>query len=130
MVTKKPLGYQHLSASFATGSYGLYRSAVDFGGNIGNGKKLAYRLNTMKQFSGTHMDYGVNNRLSIAPVLQYSIDDNTTLTAEYNLDVAKVSGSFAQVSTRNHQFLRRSFTVEDPVADPMDLTHEKSYATT
>lgn len=127
VVTKKPLGYQHLSASFTTGSYGLYRSAVDLGGNIGDGKKLAYRLNAMKQFSGTHMDYGVNNRLSVAPVLQYSIDDNTTLTAEYNLDVAKVSGSFAQVSTRHQKFLRRSFTVEDPVADPMDLTTHYGY---
>lgn len=127
VVTKKPLGYEHLSATFTTGSYGLYRSAVDFGGNIGKDKKLSYRLNAMKQFSGTHLDYGLNNRLSIAPVLQYAIDDNTSLTVEYNLDVAKVNGSFAQVSTRNQQFLRRSFMVEDPVGDPMALTTHYGY---
>lgn len=127
VVTKKPLGYQHLSASFATGSYGLYRGAIDMGSGIGTGNKLAYRLNVMKQYSGTHLDYGVNNRLSVAPVLQYRIDDRTSLTAEYNLDVAKVNGSFAQVSTRNQRFLRRSFTVEDPVADPMRLATHYGY---
>ncbi len=127
VVTKKPLGYRHISASFTTGSYGLYRSAVDLGGYIGDGKKLAYRLNAMKQYSGSHLDYGVNNRLSVAPVLQYFIDDNTSITLEYNLDVATVNGSFAQVSTRNHQFLRRSFSVEDPVAQPMDLSTHYGY---
>lgn len=127
VVTKKPLGYQHLSASFTTGSYGLYRAAVDIGSTAGKEEKLAYRINLMNQFSGTHLDYGVNNRFSFAPVLQYKIGANTTLTAEYNMDIARANGAFNNVSTRNRQFLRRSFTLEDPVVDPLKMSSHYGY---
>ncbi len=127
VVTKKPLGHRHLSAGFTTGSYGLYRAAVDFGSTIDKEEKMAYRVNLMNQFSGTHFDYGVNNRFSLAPVLQYRINDNTTLTAEYNMDLAKANGAFNQVISRNRQFLRRSFTVEDPSVDPVEMRSHYGY---
>jgi iron complex outermembrane receptor protein len=127
VVTKKPLHKTHVAANFITGSYGLYRSSIDAGSTLGEQKKLSYRLNIMGQKSGTHLDYGVNNRLSIAPVIRYDLNDATSLTLEYNFDKATVNGTFAQLPTRNGTFLRRSFSVEDPVADPLKFINHYGY---
>jgi iron complex outermembrane receptor protein len=127
VVTKKPLGKTHAGVNFTTGSYGLFRGGIDFGSTAGKDKQFSYRLNIMGQKSGTHLDYGINNRLSIAPVIRYDFNDNTALTLEYNFDKVTVNGTFAQVPTRNGKFLRRSFTIEDPLADPMHLTNHYGY---
>lgn len=127
VVTKKPLGYRHLGASFTTGSYGLYRASVDYGNTVGKEEKLGYRVNLMNQFSGTHFDYGVNNRFSFAPVLQYRFNNNTVLTAEYNMDLGRTNGAFNNVSSRNGQFLRRSFTIEGPQVEPMKMQSHYGY---
>jgi iron complex outermembrane receptor protein len=127
VVTKKPLGRTHASVNFTTGSYGLYRSAIDVGSTLGEDKNFSYRLNIMGQKSGTHLDYGVNNRLSIAPVMRYQFNDKTALTLEYNLDKATVNGTFAQLPTKDGKFFRRSLTVEDPVADPLKFVNHYGY---
>lgn len=125
VVTKKPLNDYHASAGFTLGSYNLYRTAVDIGGPLS--KKLYYRLNVMGQNAGTHIDYGKNNRLSIAPVLRYDLDDRTTLTAEYNLDLVGLLGTNNIVPTRNQQPLRRNFSVADPALGVTKLSNNYGY---
>lgn len=121
VVTKKPLNKNHVSAGFSTGSYGLFRATTDFGGRVNN--KLFYRVNVVGQKSGTHLDYGVNNRLSFAPVIRYEFTDKTSLTAELNYDVAENNGSFTNLPSMNRKFLRRSFAIDDPVMDPVKLNN-------
>ncbi|WP_192348544.1 TonB-dependent receptor [Algoriphagus sp. Y33] len=118
VVTKKPLGKTHGGITFTTGSYGLFRNAIDFGSTLGKEEKLSYRLNIMGQKSGSHWDYGINDRFSIAPVIRYDFDEKTSLTLEYNYDHAVVNGSFNNLPTKNGVFLRRSFMLEDPLQDP------------
>jgi iron complex outermembrane recepter protein len=121
VVTKKPLAQNHLSTSFVTGSYGLFRGSVDVGGPIG--KKVFYRLNVMGQKSGTQLDYGINDRISIAPVLRYELNDKTALTFEYNMDFAWVNGTFANLPTHDQQFLTRNFAVDDPSMKGVQLAN-------
>ncbi|WP_158280804.1 TonB-dependent receptor [Pararcticibacter amylolyticus] len=125
VVTKKPLNNYHASAGFTLGSYNLYRSTVDIGGPLS--KKLYYRLNVMGQNAGTHIDYGKNNRLSIAPVIRYDLDDRTSLTAEFNLDMVGLLGTNNIVPTRNQQPLKRSFSVADPALGVTKLRNNYGY---
>jgi iron complex outermembrane recepter protein len=120
VVTKKPLGRSHSSASMAMGSYGLFRAALDAGNRVGD--KVSYRLNIMGQKSGTHLNFGQNNRLSVAPVVRYEFSDKTSVTFEYNLDIATVNGTFAQVPTINGKTaLPKSFMIDDPGIDPAKI---------
>jgi iron complex outermembrane receptor protein len=128
VVTKKPLGKTHAGITFTTGSYGLFRSAIDVGSTLGEEKKLSYRLNIMGQKSGSHWDYGINDRFSIAPVIRYDFDEKTTLTLEYNYDHAVVNGSFNNLPTKNGEFLRRSFMLEDPLQDPYTFNSNFGFA--
>ncbi|MDD7886947.1 TonB-dependent siderophore receptor [Flavivirga sp. 57AJ16] len=118
VVTKKPLGKQHAGITLSTGSYGLFRTALDVGGTVGKDKKLNYRLNVMNQNSGTYLDNGINNRFSVAPVIRYDFNEKTSLTLEYNYDHAVVNGTFNNLPTKNGQFLPRNFMLEDPTQDP------------
>lgn len=122
VVTKKPLSINHTAVSFNTGSFGLLRGSLDIGGPLG--KKVFYRVNAMGQNSGTHLDYGINDRISIAPVVRYEINDKTALTLEYNFDRARNNGSFTNLPSHNKQFLRRSFAIDDPAMDPVTLTSQ------
>jgi iron complex outermembrane receptor protein len=120
VVTKKPTAANQGSATVTMGSFGLFRTAVDVGGPMND--KVSYRLNVMGQKSGTHLDYGVNNRLSFAPVVKLDLTARTSLTAEYNFDLASVNGTFANLPTRNKQYLPRNFAVDDPAMDPLKLS--------
>ncbi|MDR7129533.1 iron complex outermembrane receptor protein [Algoriphagus sp. 4150] len=128
VVTKKPLGKTHGGITFTTGSYGLFRNAIDVGSTLGKEKKLSYRLNIMGQKSGSHWDYGINDRFSIAPVIRYDFDEKTSLTLEYNYDHAVVNGSFNSLPTKNGKFLRRSFMLEDPLQDPYKFNSNFGFA--
>lgn len=123
VVTRKPLGRNHASASLVTGSYGLFRSSLDVGNTIG--EKVAYRVNAMGQKSGSHLDFGQNNRVSVAPVVRYQLSDKTSLTVEYNLDIVTVNGTFAQVPTMNGKpVVPKSFMIDDPGIDPARIRND------
>lgn len=133
VVTKKPLGVSHAAVTFNTGSFGLFRTAIDIGSQLGEEKKMSYRLNVMNQNSGTHLDNGINDRISVAPVIRYDIDEKTAFTLEYNYDHAVVNGTFNSLPTKNGKFLPRNFMLEDPTQDPytfnshfgfVNLTHK------
>ncbi len=112
VVTKKPTGQSKGEATFTLGSYDLYRTTLDLDGKLSKDNKLLYRFNVAGQNKGSFRANEYNNRLSIAPVISYQIDDDTKITAEYTLQHAKMSdiGSFYVFSTDGFATLPRDFT--------------------
>ncbi len=120
IVTKRPTGQTKGEASLMLGSYDFYRSTLDLDGKLSEDGKLLYRLNLMGQTKNSFRPYEYNNRYSIAPVISYKIDENTTLTTEYILQHANMSdvGSYYVFSTKGYGNLPRNFTTMPPALDP------------
>lgn len=125
VVTKKPLYYKHAAIEFMTGSYDLYRVAVDVGAPLSS--KVSYRLNMMGQKSGTHVHYGQNNRFSLAPVVHVKVSDRTNLTIEYNMDMAGLLGTNNVMPTIDRQPLARDLLVGDPAVGQTKLLNNYGY---
>ncbi len=120
VVTKKPTGETKGEASILLGSYDFYRAAVDLDGELSKDGRVLYRLNMMGQTKNSFRDYEYNNRYSIAPVISYKIDDNTTLTAEYIFQHANMSnvGSYYVFSTKGFEKLPRNTTLAENGLEP------------
>lgn len=91
VVTKKPTGITKGEASMTIGSFGTYRTTVDLDGLLNKDGKLQYRLNVMGQMKGTQRAFEYNNRVSVAPVIKYQINPNTSVTAEYTFQGVNMS---------------------------------------
>ncbi|MRS61852.1 TonB-dependent receptor [Larkinella terrae] len=91
VVTKKPTGVTRGEAAFAVGSFDTYRATLDLDGKLSKDSKLLYRLNLMGQSKGSHRDFEFNNRYTIAPVVKYKINDQTSITAEYTYQYSQMS---------------------------------------
>ncbi len=91
VVTKKPTGINKSEVGMTIGSFGTYRSTLDFDGLLSKNGKVQYRLNLMGQMKGTHRNFEFNNRVSAAPVLKFQINPKTTLTAEYTYQYVNMS---------------------------------------
>ncbi|WP_106524637.1 TonB-dependent receptor [Taibaiella chishuiensis] len=120
VVTKKPTGVNRGEATLTLGSFDFYRAAVDLDGKLDKTGKVLYRLNLMGQTQNSFRDYQYNNRISIAPVITYKIDDKTSLTAEYNFQYARMSdvGSSYVFSPNGYGDLPRNFTTAESGLDP------------
>jgi iron complex outermembrane receptor protein len=127
VVTKKPLGRTHAAGALTTGSYGLVRANADVGGLWGSG--LSYRLNAMGQKASNHLDYGRNDRYSLAPVIRYGIGDNTEVTLEYDFDRAVLESTLPLTVSADGKPLRRSFMADDPSTDPSEVNSHVLFAT-
>lgn len=112
VVTKKPTGQTKGEFEFTIGSFDLYRSSLDLDGKLSKDGKLLYRLNLSGQQKKSHRPNEYNNRYAVAPVISYQLDDKTKLTAEYNLQYAKMSdvGSFYVYSADGYGTLPVDFT--------------------
>ena len=112
VVTKKPTGNTSEAFSFTTGSFDTYRATADFDGNITKDGKLQYRLNLVGQLEGSWRPYDFTNRVGIAPVLRYKIDDKNTVTAEYTYQYQRMNafGTAYLFSTQGYATLPRDFT--------------------
>jgi iron complex outermembrane receptor protein len=126
VVTKRPTGVTKGEISFMTGSNDLYRGAVDLDGRLDKAGKLLYRFNLAGKTQNSFRPYEFNNRLVIAPVISYRLDENTILTAEYLLQKVKLSdlGSYYVFSTKGYGVLPRNFTTADPGLDPTHITDQ------
>lgn len=91
VVTKKPTGITKGEANMTIGSFGTYRTTVDLDGLLNKDGKLQYRLNVMGQMKGTQRAFEYNNRVSVAPVIKYQINPNTSVTAEYTFQGVNMS---------------------------------------
>lgn len=120
VVTKRPTGVTKGEASIMMGSFDLFRSTLDLDGRLDKAGRLLYRLNVAGQTKNSFRQYEFNNRYSIAPVLSYKIDDNTTITAEYIYQHVKSSniGSYYMFSTEGYAKAGREASLLDPNLEP------------
>ncbi|QNK63467.1 TonB-dependent receptor [Pedobacter sp. PAMC26386] len=125
VVTKKPTGINKGEVSFTTGSYGLYRTTVDFDRKITDDGKLLFRLNAAAQNKKSHRDFEYNDRYSFAPVLSYQ-SGNTKITAEYVLQQAKTSqvGSSYVFGVKGYGTFPIGFSQSDPLIPPTTITDQ------
>lgn len=130
VVTKQPTGSTHYSASMMLGSYNFYRSAVDLDGLLDKKGKLQYRLNAMGMKSESFVKYDFNDRLVVAPVIKYQINDQTELTAEYTYQKFNYGLMSPIIMTPNgFGTLPRDFTISEPDLNPYKPTDQSASLT-
>lgn len=132
VVTKKPTGNDfNGEANITLGSYDLYRTTLDLDGKMTKSGNLLYRVNLMGQTQNSFRPYEFNNRIAIAPVITYKIDDKTTLTAEYTYQFNRMSnvGSFYAFGPTSAGFasLPRNFTLAQPGVDPTRIKDHSAF---
>ncbi|WP_427024974.1 TonB-dependent siderophore receptor [Aureimonas ureilytica] len=79
-VTKKPTETQLRQVEVLGGSFGLLEGRFDLSGPIADGSPWSYRLTSVARTSENQVDTVDDDRLFIAPVLQWQPDADTTLT--------------------------------------------------
>lgn len=126
VVTKKPTGQTKGEANMTFGSFDFYRATLDLDGKLNDSGKLLYRLNIMGQTKNSFRPYEYAKRYSIAPVVSYKIDEQTTLTAEYTLQYANMSnvGSYYVFGTEGYASKPREFTLAEPGLDPTKINDQ------
>ncbi|MBD3885235.1 TonB-dependent siderophore receptor [Phormidium tenue FACHB-886] len=82
LVTEPPLSDPYYSFQFTGGQFSFYRPEIDISGPLTQDESLLYRFNLAYQNSGSFRDFVNDERFFVAPVLQWNISDNTTLTLE------------------------------------------------
>jgi iron complex outermembrane receptor protein len=83
IVTEQPLPFPAYAIDLAAGQFSFYRSEIDISGPLTNDENLLYRLNLAYQNSGSFRDEVSDERVFVAPVLQWNISDTTSLTVEF-----------------------------------------------
>ena len=129
VVTKKPTGNNRGEVSFTTGSYDLYRTAVDLDRKLTDDGKLLFRLNAAAQTKGSFRAFEKNDRYTIAPTLSYQLTNTTKLTAEYTYQNAKMTevGSFYLFSPKGYATLPRDFTLTQPGVEPTRMDDHSAF---
>ena len=83
MVTKKPLEAATYTFNVTSGSWGLVDAAADLGGPLTETKNLRYRLNVGFNRQDSFRPYQFNDNLMVAPSLQFSAGERTTIILDY-----------------------------------------------
>jgi iron complex outermembrane recepter protein len=107
VVTKKPTGISHQAFSLSAGSFSTYRATADFDGKLSQDGRLLYRLNLAAQQKDFHTKFNFNNRVVVAPVFKYLIDDKTSVTFEYTYQAIKY------LANGNYMFSRKKLADEN-----------------
>lgn len=120
VVTKRPTGETKGEANIMLGSYDFYRASLDLDGKFDKAGKVLYRLNVLGQTKNSFRPYEFADRYGFAPVITYNIDENTSITAEYIFQHAKMSnvGSYYIFDTQGYGTLPRTATNADPGLEP------------
>ena len=131
VVTKKPTGITKSEVGMTVGSFGTYRGTLDFDGLLSKDGKIQYRLNLMGQLKGTQRSFEYNNRVSIAPVLKFQINPNTSLTAEYTYQGVAMSpiGSNYIFSPNKLGSLPADFTSLEANMAPTEIKDQSIFVT-
>ncbi|PWK27625.1 iron complex outermembrane receptor protein [Arcicella aurantiaca] len=131
VVTKKPTGISKAEVGMTVGSFGTYRTTADFDGKLSKDGKILYRLNVMGQMKGSHREFEYNNRVSIAPVIKYQINPNTSLTAEYTYQGVEMSpiGSAYAFSAKGISDLPYNFTMLEGNLKPTTIKDQSLFVT-
>jgi iron complex outermembrane receptor protein len=125
IVTKKPTGKSVQEVRFAFGSFDTYRTAIDFDGRIKKNGSLLYRLNIAGTAKNAHREFDFNKRFSFAPVLTWTVDERTNITAEYTYQHMKMAmlGS-AYVFSLKPGDLPAAFSTLEPNLDPTTINDQ------
>lgn len=131
VVTKKPTGTTKGEVNLTLGSFDLYRGSLDLDGALSKDQKLLYRLNIAGQNRGSQRDYEYNNRLVVAPVLSYQLDEKSKLTLEYNGQFARMTevGSYYVFSRKGYGTFPAGFTYTNPGLPPTKINDHSGYLT-
>jgi iron complex outermembrane receptor protein len=115
VVTKQPTGKNNYSAEFMAGSFDFYRASADLDGLLDKNGKLQYRFNVMGMKSNSFVKYDFNDRLVVAPVLKYLINEHNSLTASYTYQKFSYGLMSPIIMTPNgFGTLPRDFTISEP----------------
>lgn len=115
ILTKQPTGKTGYRFNAMIGSWDLYRLAADLEGNLDRNQRLQYRLNVMGMKSRSFVQYDDNNRLLIAPVLKYHLNNHSFLSAEYIYQQFDYAMQSPIVMTPNgFGSLPRNFSIHEP----------------
>ncbi|MEP1080171.1 TonB-dependent siderophore receptor [Leptolyngbya sp. PL-A3] len=82
IVTEQPLSEPSYSFEFTGGQFSFYRPEIDLSGPLTEDGSLLYRLNLAYQNSGSFRDFVNTERVFVAPVLQWNISNDTSITLE------------------------------------------------
>lgn len=128
IITKKPTGQKKQIFTLTQGSFGLMRGEADLQGVIDNEEKLLYRINLMGMHKNGFIQFDHNERVLIAPTLQYKFTPNTILTAEYIYQIMVYQNlSDAQISPFGYSSLPYKFSITDPSTRPYRASDNSVY---
>ena len=82
LITKKPFDGESTRFTSQYGSFDLERYTIDTNGRVNDDGDVLFRLNMAYENRDSFRDYGYNERVFVAPVATWLIDDNTSLTWE------------------------------------------------
>ncbi|TWP31550.1 TonB-dependent siderophore receptor [Apibacter muscae] len=122
IITKKPTGKElNGYARFTLGSFDLYRAEVDLDSKIND--KISIRLNLMGQNKNSFRKYEFNDRYVMNPSIKINLTDQTTITAEYIYQKAKMSniGSAYVFSYEGYGTKPVDYTLSDPGLAPTNI---------
>ena len=131
VVTKKPTGITKGEVGMTIGSFNTYRATLDLDGKLDKTGKLLYRLNVLGQSKGSQRANDFNNRISVAPVIKYQLNDQTSLTAEYTYQKNTMSmiGSNYSFSAKGYADLPVTFTTTESNMPSTTLTENSAFVT-
>ncbi|MEX0363403.1 MAG: TonB-dependent siderophore receptor, partial [Allomuricauda sp.] len=124
VVTKRPTENFTANASFSGGNFDFYRGTVDVGGKLTQNGKLLGRVNAVYQTGDTHRGNEKATRYGVAPSFTYNISNQTSITAEVNLQEAESFIGAAYVfgpASEGYGSLDRDFRFTDTNYAPTDI---------
>jgi iron complex outermembrane receptor protein len=131
VVTKKPTGITKGEVGMTVGSFNTYRATLDLDGKLDKTGKLLYRFNVLGQSKGSHRPFEYNNRVSVASVIKYQINNRTSLTVEYTnqKNIMSMIGSNYSFSAKAYDDLPLDFTTAEDNMAPTTLTENSAFLT-
>lgn len=115
-VTKQPTHDKVASVNFGYGSYNMFRTNIDLGGEVKKGGALTYRINAGAQQQDDYYQFGYLKKQFVAAALTYDVDDRTSITAEYNYIRGHSLVDGNQVPTINGKFF--ALPINTAIVDP------------
>lgn len=82
LITKKPLASEFADFTAQFGSFDLERYTIDVNSPLRRNDDVLVRLNMAYEDRNSFRDFGYNERVFVAPVVTWLIDDDTALTWE------------------------------------------------
>ncbi|MBI1347375.1 TonB-dependent siderophore receptor [bacterium] len=82
LVTKKPFAEDYNAFTAQFGSFDFQRYTIDTNGRVNDDGDVLFRVNMAYENRDSFRDYGYNERVFVAPVISWIIDDDTSLTWE------------------------------------------------